>query len=364
MHPMSSGLRWWFETLDEVRKRRGMAMDRMGFGPVETPSRIVLSTAGMRLRYYGGAADGDIALIVPAPIKRHYIWDLAPECSVVQRVLEAGMQVYLIEWADPTETEVAEADFGLEQYADALIARCDEAIRRRHGAGKLFVLSHSLGGVLASIYAALHPDRVDGLVLIEAPLHFSRASGSFTPLVAFGPPAGSVARLFGRVPGSVLSMTSVIASPSTFHFERRADFMASLGSAARTRTHLQVERWTLDEAPMPGRLFEDVVEQLYREDRFMQGTLTIGTRRVGPEHLVSPLLAVYDPHSRVIPPESILPFVERAASRSKKLLRYEGDTGIALTHVGALMGESAQHRLWPDILAWLTGMENGTVTRH
>jgi hypothetical protein len=31
-------------------------------------------------------------------------------------------------------------------------------------------------------------------------------------------------------------------------------------------THVRVQRWMLDEFAMPGRLFEDVVQRLYRRD--------------------------------------------------------------------------------------------------
>lgn len=357
MHTLPSGPGWWFEQLDEMRRRRGAAMERMGYGPVETPSDVVLSIAGLRLRRYGATSRNDatsrsedIALIVPAPIKRHYIWDLAPESSVVQRVLASGMQAWLIEWRDPTESE---ENFGFEEYGYILIEACVRALRQQNPSGRLFLLGHSLGGLLAAIYTALAGERVDGLVLIEAPLHFPRDAGAFVPLLALGTPRGSVAQLFGRVPGSVLSMTSALASPSTFQFERGADFVACLGSRKHMRTHLQVERWTLDEAPMPGRLFEQVVEQLYREDQFMRGSLSVAGRRIGPALLKTPLLAVYDPKSVVIPPDSILRFHEAAASIRKRTLVYEGDRGIAINHVGALMGERAQAHLWPDILGWL-----------
>lgn len=359
MHTLSSGIRWWFETLDEERRRRGTAMERMGYAPVETPCTTLLAMPGMRLRQYGGnASSRNIALIVPAPIKRHYIWDLAPECSVVQHALQAGMQVYLIEWTDPSE---AEFDFGLEEYANTLISQCMDAIRAMRADGKLFLLGHSLGGVLAAIYAALHPKQVAGLILIEAPLHFGKASGSFTPLVAFGPSAAAIARTFGRVPGSVLSLTSVVASPSTFQFERGTDFLASLGSPQHIRSHLLVERWTLDEAPMSGKLFEQIVELLYRQDSFMRGTLTVGGQHIGPRQVTSPLLSVYDPHSVVIPPESVTAFHHAARSKNKRLLVYEGDTGVALAHVGALMGTNAHRHLWPEIFEWIGEL---TLPRH
>lgn len=352
MQTLTAGLRWWFETLDDARRRRGAAMARMGYGPVETPSVPVFSMPGMRLRHYGGSPGArDIALIVPAPIKRHYIWDLAPDCSVVRRALQSGMQVYLIEWMDPTE---AEEGYGLEEYGHALIDAAVGAIRKWNPSGRLFLLGHSLGGVFAAMYSAAEAKAVDALVLIEAPQHFASDSGAFTPLVTFGPPAADVARLFGRIPGSVLSMTSVIASPSTFQFERSADFVASLGSQKHTRTHLQVERWTLDEAPMPGRLFEQVVEQLYRKDQFMRGILPVNGRNISPHDITCPLLSVYDPRSIVIPPASIIPFHHAASSRDKRLLAYKGDTGVALSHVGVLMGESAHRQLWPEIFDWLT----------
>lgn len=354
MQNPSSGLHWWFETLDNARRRRGVLMDRLGYAPRETPCETILETPGLRLRRYGNAtAARNAALIVPAPIKRHYIWDLAPECSVVQRLLQSGMAVYLIEWSDPTE---AEAGFGLEEYGHSLIGQCVAAIQASPVAkapDNLFLLAHSLGGVLATIYAALHPEHVNGLVLVEAPLHFGRASGSFTPLVAFGPRGDSISRLFSRIPGSVLSLTSVVASPSTFQFERSADFLASLGSSHDLRTHMMVERWTLDEAPMPGKLFEDIVERLYRGDHLMRGILSIGGQSIGPVQVRSPLLAVYDPRSVVVPPDSIVAFCDAAGSSNRKLLAYQGDTGVALAHVGALMGRNAHRYLWPEILEWM-----------
>ena len=351
MQTFSSGIQWWFESLDRTRKQRGVAMDKMGYGPKDSAFKTVLSVPGMRLRFYGGTADSqNIALIVPAPIKRHYIWDLAREHSVVQRALHAGMQVYLVEWTDPDP----ENHLGLEDYAYRMLDVCVKSIRTVRRSGELFLLSHSLGGVFTAIYAALRPEQVAGLVLIEAPLHFAQASGSFTPLVVFGPRAANVTRAFERVPGSVLSFVSLAASPATFGMERYADFFASLDSSKNIRSHLQVERWTLDEAPMSNRLFEQVVEQLYREDSFMRGVLTIAGERIGPQQVLSPLLAVYDPHSVIIPPDSIIAFHDAAASREKRLLTYQGDTGVALAHVGALIGENAHRQLWPDILSWIS----------
>ncbi|WP_151636477.1 alpha/beta fold hydrolase [Noviherbaspirillum aerium] len=350
MHPMSSGIRWWFESMDRTRRNRGAVMDRMGYGPVETPHEVVLSAQGMRLRRYSAKPrTGKAVLIVPAPIKRHYIWDLDPECSVVQRLLNEGFQVWLVEWLEPGE---ADHHFGLEHYALHMLDQCLDAIRNEGGPAALSLYSHSLGGVFATIYAALRPERVSGLVQVESPLHFARGSGSFGPLVAFGPQPEKVTQLFGCIPGSVLNLASMVASPATFGSERIADMFASMGSKKHMRSHLLVERWTLDEAPMSPALFEDVVDGLYRRDAFMQGALEIGGKRIGPQDVVSPLLAIYDPRSTIIPPSSIIAFHEAAASPVKRLIAYHGDTGVALAHVGALVGYNAHAEIWPEVIEW------------
>lgn len=352
MQTFSNSIRWWFEAMDNARRRQGAALDRAGLGPMETPSHVVLQRPGAQLRYYGGRAATDrLALIVPAPIKRHYIWDVSPEHSVVQQLLNEGMHTYLVEWTE------ADNDFGLEEYVHELLAECVNTVHSLHPGGRIFLLSHSLGGVFATIYATLAPERIAGVVLLEAPLHFGRDAGSFAPLVRLSPQAERITRHFSKVPGSVLNLASMLASPTTFGVERYADLVASLGSTGAMRMHMLVERWTLDEAPMSSRLFEQVVEQLYRHDLLMRGKLEVAGRRIGPRQFVSPVLAVFDPRSLVIPPASIIAFHDAAASREKRLLAYHGDKGVGLAHVGVLVGDNAHRHLWPEILSWITEME-------
>ena len=45
-------------------------------------------------------------------------------------------------------------------------------------------------------------------------------------------------------------------------------------------------------------------------------------------------------------------FTDAAGSADKLLLRYEGDVGVSLQHVGVLVGRNAHARLWPQITRW------------
>jgi polyhydroxyalkanoate synthase len=329
-----------FEALDSARRMQGMALDAIGLGPIESPYETVFRTAGASLRRYGtGTAPDPATLIVPAPIKRPYIWDLAPAASAVQRLLATGAPVFLLEWEQTAEP------LGLGDYADRLIGAALDAA----GIDRAVLLAHSLGGLFAAIFAALHPERVRGLVLLATPLHFERDVGIFSAM-ADALPAGSMPP---SVPGSLLGAASLRASPATFGWDRLVDFAASLGAPEALATHLRVERWTLDEFPLPGRLLADLAEHLARDDAFVRGTLTVGGRLAAPSQVTAPLLCVVDPRCHVVPPAAVLPFLEAAGSGDKTLLHYDGDIGVSLQHVGLLVGPEAHARLWPQITRWV-----------
>ena len=341
-----------YQTLDVQRRWQGRLLDFAGLGPEQTPSRKVLSKPNITLKAYqpAGAARAPAVLLIPAPIKQAYIWDMAPAVSVVRACMERNFRVYLCEWQRPADDAPAS---GLAAYADRLLADCIAAIAAETGQARTFLLGHSLGGTLAAVFTALHPKQVSGLVLLAAPVHFGADVGCFEPLAAAFDNARRAAPLPAAIPGAWLSMLSVAAAPATFVVDRYLDWLNSLSFPQALRRHYQVERWALDEMPMPRALFEDLVDQLLRNDRFMQGTLRLGRRTATPAAVTAPLLCATDARCRIVPPAAVLPFFRAAQSNDKKLIWYRGDVGVGLQHVGILIGRSAQRALWPAILDWV-----------
>ena len=329
-----------FEQLDRLRRLQGSMLDVAGLRFAETPYRIAHDAAGVALRRYtGDRGGGPLVLILPAPIKRAYIWDLAPGASAVRQCVDGGARVYLAEWRP------APPDYGLAEYGERLILGCLDAA----GAERAVLLAHSLGGLFAAIFAALHPERVQGLGLIAAPLRFGDATPALGRMVAGLHSDG----LPDSVPGSFLSAASASAAPAVFGFGRLLDAMLSASDPVALRTHFLVERWTLEEFALPRQLVAELAGQIVREDRFMRGVLEIGGRIAAPSRVTAPILCVVDPRCPLVPAAAVLPFVEAAASSDKVVLHYEGDIGVALQHVGPLVGHSAHARLWPRILAWI-----------
>lgn len=329
-----------FEQLDRLRRAQGAMLDTIGWRPREAPYRIVHEETGVALRRYeGGAERSPVVLMVPAPIKRPYLWDLDPEVSVVRRLLERGLQAQLVEWRP------APPEYGLAQYADRLILGCLDA----SGTRSAILLGHSLGGLLAAIFATLHPERVQALGLLAAPLHF----GADTPVLKALVANLQIEELPEAIPGSFLSAATAHAAPVAFGTERLLDAVLSAADPARLRTHLLVERWALDEFPLPRRLVAELATRCVRDDAFVRGELQIEGRIAAPANLAAPLLCVMDERCPLVPPAAMLPFLETVASRDKTVLPYERDVGVALQHLGPLVARKAHAQLWPAILDWI-----------
>src|SRR5262245_32348622 len=90
-----------FGLLDVMRRAQGLALEAVGFGPAELGYRVLGSGYHWRLRDYGGSGMNASLLIVAAPIKRPYIWDLAPTASAIRYCSNHGLHIYLIEWISP-----------------------------------------------------------------------------------------------------------------------------------------------------------------------------------------------------------------------------------------------------------------------
>jgi len=337
--------------MDHLRRAFGKWFDLSGLGPIETPSRTVFSRNLFTLRAYGSkVTKNPVVLIVPAPIKRPYIWDMLPKISPVQRFLESQMQVYAIYWERPGPDDQGA---GLDRYAGQSIAECISAIEAETGKKMIVLAGHSLGGTLATIFASLYPERVKGLVLITAPLHFGQGRGDLDDLVAYLPPARFMTLDQGNVPGSMLDAVALISSPVIFGTGRWLDRIQSLGDCEALRTHICAERWSLDEAPIARQLFEDTMECLYRHDQFFQNKFYYGGKLASLADIRAPVIGVLDEACTIVPPQSFLPALDVMRSHETKVLWYEGDRGVSIRHLGTLIGKSAHEKIWPEIVNWV-----------
>lgn len=349
--PFSVPVRYYAD-LDHYRRALARLSETLGYATESCPYELIATETLAAVQQYVACDNkGPVVLLVPAPIKTADIWDLAPAVSVVRRHLEYGCRVYLIRWPRITENE---ASLGINDYAGAMLRAAMTIVHEQTAEKRVFLTGHSIGGIFATLFAARYPEEVQGLTLLGTPLHFSHDIGAFDRLVAMFPHTRPLTADAGAVPGSLLSSISAASSPQTFVLSRCADWFASLTDPPGMYLHQLVERWTLDEAALPQRLFEDLVEDLYRRDAFFNGRLRIDQRRVSPRDVKAPVACVVDRHCHIAPPKSILPVLEHLGTGDQQLFWYPGETGVSLQHAGLLVGRRSHHEVWPELLAWLS----------
>ena len=340
-------IRGLFGPVDVLRRAQGNLLGAFGLNPSECVYRIIASGPYWRLRDYGNDATSRSALIVAAPIKRPYIWDLTPSTSAIRYCLEAHLHVYLLEWLPASP---GTGNNGLVEYARA-ISNCIAQLSADGRGAKPFLIGHSLGGTLAAIYCAFAPASVRGLVLLGAPLCFEPKQSTFRDaIISLVPSALSEAEPF---PGSLLSQVSALASPSTFIWSRLIDAAMSLTDHRAMEIHARIERWTLDEIALSGRLVHQIVEWLFRENRLCRGALKIGDSRLDPSALSVPTLAIVNTADDIAPLASVKPFVDAMPANKARVIEYPGEVGVCLQHLGILVGREARTKVWPHIISWL-----------
>jgi polyhydroxyalkanoate synthase subunit PhaC len=87
-------------------------------------------------------------LIIPPQINKFYVFDLAPEKSIVQFALKGDLQTFVVSWKNPSANE---SHFGLDTYVRALEEAVD-VIRAITGSDDVNVWGACSGGITMSAF--------------------------------------------------------------------------------------------------------------------------------------------------------------------------------------------------------------------
>jgi polyhydroxyalkanoate synthase len=282
-------------------------------------------------------------LFVPAPVSRYFIMDLLPGRSFAGHVAAAGFDVYIADFGTPSR-EDRFAD--LSYYVEGLVRRSVRTVGALTGQSAINVVGYCLGGTLALLYAALHPETVRRLVLLTTTVDGDVEGG--IPWVA------SKMGLEGEsydnprlVPAAeVKSWFEMLAPGSNSIVGRVNDLWERLDDAPeRLREVRTMASWVDDVVPAPGRL----LAELYRKlgpgaNGLMKGTAAIGDRTIDLKSVQMPVLSVSAEKDTIAPPAGVDAI--RAIVPHAEVLRLPGG------HVGIVAGRAAA-ALWKRTVEFL-----------
>ncbi|MGH2915310.1 MAG: alpha/beta fold hydrolase [Solirubrobacteraceae bacterium] len=330
-------LRW----LDVMSARRRPAW--------ATAHEIVFEAPVARLRDFSLPGSGQelVPTLVLPPQAGHdsCIVDYSPAQSQMRTILEAGLtRAFALDWIGATEQT---KNAGIDDY----LAVIDRALERIGSPVNL--VGDCQGGWLATIYAALHPERVNTLTIGGAPIDFHAGEpviGAALRSLAPGGDLGFYRALVraggGRLDGRHLLAGFIAINPDN-EVGRQLTLLANISDPEHVARYREFEDWFKHTQAVPGPFYLWIVEHLFRDNKLVTGTLALRGARVDLGRIRCPLNLLAGASDHITPPAQVFALAQHARTPRRQIVR---DT-CASGHLGLFMGRESLREHWPKLLA-------------
>lgn len=338
------------ELLGSARAISGAWLDAFGLRPpppplAQTPRDELALEGGARLLHFRGSTAPAIAtpiLLVPSLINRWYVLDLRPGASLVEALVGAGVDVWLLDWGVP-EPEDRYLDW------DAVLRRLDRAtrrVRRETGQHRLAVLGYCMGGTLTAIHAAQHPDTLAALITLAAPIEFTRGGMLRCMVEARWFDADAIADT-GNVAPSQMQAGFTALRPTLELAKLMSTPELALDPQARA-AFLALEAWAGDNIPFPAAAYRRYIRELYQGDQLVAGTHRANGAAVELGAIRCPTLVITASRDTICPAPAATALLDHVGATDTSVLEVPGG------HVGAVVGSRAARQMYPQLIQWLT----------
>lgn len=310
-----------------------------------TPKELVFQQDKVKLYRYTRETKATVKtplLISYALVNRHDMLDLQPDRSVIKKLLDLGLDIYIIDWGYPTR---ADKHFTMDDYVNWFIDDCVDFIRKNNKTEKVNLMGICQGGTLSLIYSALHPEKINNLVTLVTPVDFSTNDG----LLFRWAKDMNIDRLvdaYGAVPGDFLNNGFAMLKPM-MKVNKYMGVLDTLQDKDKMMNFLRMEKWINDSPNQAGECFRQFLKDLYQGNKLVKGTLEVGGKTVKLENVTMPLLNIYAAEDHLVPPAASIPLNDYVGTKDKELYKFPGG------HIGVFVGGRSQKELAPAIHKFL-----------
>ncbi len=280
-------------------------------------------------------------LMVYAFINRPYILDLRKDISVVDKYLNAGFDVYMIDWGYPTG---ADRYLNLDDYIDFL-DKSVENIKKRNEVDQVTVHGYCLGGTLSTAYAAIRPRNLRSLLLQATPIDFNTNNTLAVWARSLDP--DKVVEAQGVATGAFLNAGFLLVDPMNLIAGKYETFLETLDSDEAMTSFLCMDRWIFDSPAIPGDAFRQYIRQWYQQNLLVRGQFQALGEAVDLKNIGCPLLVLSAQYDHIAPPESTRVLLDLVSSRDKE------EFSVGKGHIGITTSPTLHREFWPKVVGWM-----------
>lgn len=315
----------------------------------ETPADVVYTENKLRLLRYRPLTEKQHAtpiVVAYALVNKPTILDLQEDRSVVRRLLEAGHDVYLIDWGTPSDLD---RWLGLEDYVDRYYHNCVRKAMEISGAPDVTLLGYCMGGTMGAMFVARHPELVRNFVIMASPLDFGGPESGL--LYQWARPewfdVDQLVDALGNVPGDFLDGGFSTLKPVENNVAKWTSLYRIAGDDKAVENFLRMEKWGRDGIPVPGETYRQYIKDVYQRNLLAKNEMLIGGTRVDIDRITMPVLGLVATSDHLVPPQTTTRFVERVPAVEKEIM------SLKAGHIGLAVSSKAHRDFWPKVGEWI-----------
>ncbi|MBL7926159.1 MAG: class III poly(R)-hydroxyalkanoic acid synthase subunit PhaC [Bacteroidia bacterium] len=310
-----------------------------------TPKTLVWHIDKVKLYHYDRETPAKCkipVLVSFAIMNRHDVLDLQPDRSLMKKLLEEGLDIYIMDWGYPTKQDryLTMEDYILGYMNDAV-----DFIRKTNGVDQIHKMGICQAGTFSTIYASIFPEKLKSLTTYVAPYDFDIENNMLYKWTKYID-VDTMVDSYGVIPADLLNMAFGMLKPS-MDVSKYIGVMDSLDDKEKLLNFLRMEHWKGDCPDLAGEMFRKYIKDLFRDNKLIKGEFTLGNHKVNLKNLTMPFLNVYATEDNIIPNESTMPINKYIGSKDKELYAFPGG------HIGVFVGNKSQKELAPKVAQWV-----------
>jgi polyhydroxyalkanoate synthase len=310
-----------------------------------TPKELVWQSDKISMYHYVRDTPAKCAtpvLVSFAMLNRHDVLDLQPDRSLMKKLLDEGLDLYIMDWGYHTK---ADRYLTMEDYIDGYLNDAVDFLRKRHNTDKIHKMGICQGGTFSMIYAALYPEKLKSLTTYVAPYDFSTNNCMLYTWARYID-VDTMVDTMGTIPGEFIDSAFGMLKPS-MNISKYLGLFDSLEDKDKMMNFLRMEKWKNDLPAIPGEMYRKYIKDLFRDNKLVKGEFELGGRKVNLKNVTVPFLNVYATEDNIIPNESTKNIMNLIGSTDKKDYAFPGG------HIGVFVGGKSQKELAPAVAKWV-----------
>ena len=309
----------------------------------------VLRIGKMRLFHYAATVPArkkvkTPLLITYALVNRQYMLDLQPDRSVIKSFLDAGLDVYIIDWGYPTAEYMY---LTLDDHINWYLDECVDFVRKDTKKDQINILGICQGGTFSTIYTALHQEKIKNLITLVVPIDFSSNDGMLFRWSRYMNIDSLIEAYNGVVPGDVMNIAYLILKPLSLTMDKYVGMTDKWMDKDFLTNFIRMEKWTFDSPAQVGATLSQFIKDMYQDNKLIKGELELGGQTVDLKNITIPVLCACADRDHLVPLSASEPFMDALGSKDKTFLHFP--TG----HIGMFTSSRSRKEIIPGIIDWI-----------